>query len=206
VTPFDPGFLSDGRAASIEGTRVRAVGGGHAGAGVPEGEGLSMGGPGSGRVLDGGRRRRVLALRRRGLSLRQIAAREGVTKQAVHLCLRALGRTGTGSPRGVPCCSACGRPTGPALPASTPGVPAFCLRCLPPKARVGVRLKALRLAAGLTLAEVGRRALVPESCVLSYERGESTPRPRALARLVEVLGPQLVGTRKARAAGGSGSR
>jgi Helix-turn-helix domain len=165
-----------------------------------------MGGPGSGRVLDGGRRRRVLALRRRGLSLRQIAAREGVTKQAVHLCLRALGHTGTGCPRIVPRCSACGRATGPALPAATPGVPAFCLRCLPAKARLGVRLKALRLAAGLTLAGVARRAGLPGSCVLEYEQGEATPRPRALARLVEFLGPELLVPLKVRAAGGSGSR
>jgi transcriptional regulator with XRE-family HTH domain len=50
-----------------------------------------------------------------------------------------------------------------------------------------------RLAAGLTLAELGARAGVSASSLFNYERGRGRPRPSCLAALAGVLGPGLPG-------------
>jgi transcriptional regulator with XRE-family HTH domain len=71
--------------------------------------------------------------------------------------------------------------------------PALCLRCLAdrPDATFGQRLKAHRLAAGLTLKELARRADLRYQNLSAYERGVE-PNWRALVRLVNVLGTDLV--------------
>jgi DNA-binding XRE family transcriptional regulator len=72
--------------------------------------------------------------------------------------------------------------------------PALCLACLErhPDAPFADRLKAHRLAAGLTLVELARRVGVPFQNLSEYERGAAEPRWRRLARLVAVPGPGLV--------------
>jgi transcriptional regulator with XRE-family HTH domain len=66
-----------------------------------------------------------------------------------------------------------------------------------PAAPFAERLRACRLAAGLTQAELAARAGVSASAIVNYERGSARPRPRRLAALARVLGPDL-----AAAAGG----
>jgi hypothetical protein len=71
---------------------------------------------------------------------------------------------------------------------------AYCLGCLarPPEASFGGRLKAHRLAAGLTLEARGGRVGVPYQAVCDYESGRRVPQWRTLVRLVGVLGVGLV--------------
>src|SRR5690348_2889819 len=52
-------------------------------------------------------------------------------------------------------------------------------------------LRAFRLGAGLTQADLARRAGVPAKTVNNYQRG-SRPTGRVLTKLVRVLGPGLV--------------
>ena len=50
-------------------------------------------------------------------------------------------------------------------------------------------LRDARRRAGLTQAELGRRAGVPQSMVSAYESGQRQPALPTLARLVEAAGP-----------------
>jgi hypothetical protein len=70
----------------------------------------------------------------------------------------------------------------------------FCLPCLGkrPEATFSQRLRALRLAAGLSRGAVARRAGVSWFSVERYELGGRQPRRPQLARLVRVLGPELI--------------
>jgi hypothetical protein len=60
------------------------------------------------------------------------------------------------------------------------------------EATLGERLRAHRLAAGLTLKALGRRARLPWQWLSGYEGGRFTPRWRNLHKLVGVLGLGLV--------------
>jgi transcriptional regulator with XRE-family HTH domain len=57
-----------------------------------------------------------------------------------------------------------------------------------PGATFGQRLKAFRLAAGLTKAELGKRARVFATAVGSYEAGRQYPRDARRERLAKALG------------------
>jgi transcriptional regulator with XRE-family HTH domain len=133
-------------------------------------------------------RRRLAELRARGLSYAEIGRRLGVSKQAVHLALRKLGRP----PPSVPC-ARCGTPIVSAGALAGDRGTALCLACLErtPGAPFGRRLQALRLAAGLTQTQLNRRAGLARGTVWRYERYGHTPRSRNLARLARVL-PGLV--------------
>jgi hypothetical protein len=78
----------------------------------------------------------------------------------------------------------------------TNGAP-YCLGCLArhPEATFADRLKAHRLAAGLTLMGLAERIGVPHQRVCDYECGRRFPQWRALAKLVGVLGMGLVDSR-----------
>src|SRR5260370_27265469 len=98
-------------------------------------------------------------------------------------------RTALPSSRGVPC-SACHTliPTPVARPEDRPG--ALCLRCLEqtPDATTGQRLRAYRLAAGLTRADIARLAGVILNVVHDAEQGTAGPGSRAgLGRVACVL-------------------
>jgi transcriptional regulator with XRE-family HTH domain len=144
-------------------------------------EGESMGGSGSGRRPDWPRRRRVLALRARGLTFAEIGRRVGITREAARqLVHKAAG------PHPCACCAA-------PLPLGSRG--GHCLACAvaDPFRPWAERLRALRRAAGLTQTELAARAGVSASTLFNYERGRGRPRPSRLTGLAGVLGPGLLG-------------
>ena len=71
-------------------------------------------------------------------------------------------------------------------------MPAYCLDCLPADAPFGVRLKACRLAAGLTLRALAARCGIRYQRLSAYERGAQEPAWGNLVRLVGALGPGLL--------------
>ncbi len=145
----------------------------------------------SGRKPNLERRRQVLKLRDRGLTLTEIAQRFGVTKQAVWSLLHNRPqRTAT---RAVPC-SCCGTMILSPGALRRDAATALCLRCLRarPDAPFAQRLKALRLSAGLSRAELSARAGVAPGSLRAYEEGWRKPQDRSAARLADVLGEELL--------------
>jgi transcriptional regulator with XRE-family HTH domain len=144
----------------------------------------------SGRRPDQRRRRQIAHLREQGLTQAEIGRRLGVTRQCVQIMLRAMARAPV---RSVPC-AGCGAAivSAGALP-SDAGC-ALCLPCLAerPATSFARRLKACRLAAGLTKAELAERSGLTPQMMRHYESGAREPRWRVVARLVGVLGPALV--------------
>ena len=72
--------------------------------------------------------------------------------------------------------------------------PALCLACLAerPDAPFADRLKTCRLAAGLTVEQLAARSGVPAHTIHAAERGCCWPRWERVAKLVRVLGADLV--------------
>jgi transcriptional regulator with XRE-family HTH domain len=151
-----------------------------------------MGGPGSGGKPDLAKQRRVSELRSQGLTLAEIGRRLGLSRQLVHHHLKGAGMAGR-RPLLVRCskCSA-------AITAGHHAVgrnhPALCLACLAkrPDSPFGGRLKACRLAAGLTAAQLAARCGVPAEAIRAVERAACRPRWERVARLIRALGPDLV--------------
>jgi transcriptional regulator with XRE-family HTH domain len=149
----------------------------------------------SGRKPDLERRRTARALRARGLTLHEIALRFGVTKQAVWSLLndRPLRTAG----RAVSC-TGCGAlilsPGALRRDAAT----ALCLTCLRkrPDAPFAQRLKALRLASGLSRAELAERSEMAPGSLRAYEDGLRVPQDRTAGRLAAILGNDLLGAKK----------
>jgi transcriptional regulator with XRE-family HTH domain len=139
-----------------------------------------------GRPPDETRRQLVAELRTRGLSLAEVGRELGVSKQAVHQLLRAAAVSGRGHVR----CAAYGAAVARSALRPPRGPAVLCLACLSgrPGAPFAERLKAHRLAAGLTQAELARRAGLAKESIGKYERGHARPGPKSLAR---VLGPGL---------------
>jgi transcriptional regulator with XRE-family HTH domain len=132
----------------------------------------------------------MLKLRRSGLSLAQIGERLGVSRQRVQFVLKL-----TGNIRVVPIhCRECRKEITQLRTVANHNRALWCLACLAkhPKATFGQRLKAHRLAAGLTLAALGQRTGIAKSLIGSYECDRSEPRWRTLAKLIRVLGIGLV--------------
>ena len=142
-----------------------------------------MGGPGSGRKADPRRQRLAAALRARGLTFAEVGRRLGVTPEAARqMALAAAGRPAP------PRCASCADP----LPKRSRG--GRCPACVAadPGAPFAERLRALRLAAGLTGARLAARAGLSYTTIRNYEGGRGRPRPRLLAALARVLGPGLL--------------
>jgi transcriptional regulator with XRE-family HTH domain len=146
-----------------------------------------------GRKPNWARRRRVLQMRQRGLTLKEIGRRLGITPSAVFWTAMVARRP---QRRSVPCC-ACRSSIVSAgiLPRDREGT--FCVPCLArsPQATFGQRLKAFRLAAGLTRTELARRAGINLAGVLQYEDDRFFPRARRHAALARALGltPEQLG-------------
>jgi DNA-binding XRE family transcriptional regulator len=72
--------------------------------------------------------------------------------------------------------------------------PPYCLACLArhPEATLGERLKAHRVAAGLTMAALAEQTGVPAPRIVEYESGREAPKWRAVRKLIGVLGSGLV--------------
>ncbi len=140
----------------------------------------------SGRKPDQERRRCVAELRRAGLTLQEIGRRLGITHQAVHYLLRARSRARPLEIR----CAGCGAALDPAGALPRDAGSALCLACLAvtPGVPFGRRLKAYRLAAGLTRHDLECRAGLSVGKVSRYEDGGRVPSPPTLARLARALG------------------
>jgi transcriptional regulator with XRE-family HTH domain len=152
----------------------------------------------SGRKPNLERRRQVVELRDQGLSLAAIARRFGVSKQAVWSLLKSRATRTAG--RAV-ACSGCGTMiVSPGALRRDAGT-ALCLACLDarPEAPFGQRLKSLRLAAGLSRAELAERSGLSPPSLRGYEDGGRKPHPQSAARLTRVLGDGLLGGRRRRA-------
>jgi transcriptional regulator with XRE-family HTH domain len=145
----------------------------------------------SGRKPDVRRRARIARLHSRGLSLAEIGRRLGVTKQAVHDTLTQISRP---LPRRSVPCAACGAAIVSEGVLTSDDGQALCLTCLAstPGADLSARLKAFRLAAGLTKTELARRLGVSAMTVHHYENGTREPRWCHLRPLIATLGPGLV--------------
>ena len=151
-----------------------------------------MGGRGSGAKPDERRRREMANLRAQGLSYAEIGRRLGVSRQCVQ---RLLQRAGAAEPGPLVFrCRACRTPIASVRGPRMHNREAYCLACLArhPEATFGQRLKACRLAAGLTLRQLADTAGMPYPLLAAYERHARHPRWPTIARLVRLLGPDLV--------------
>jgi transcriptional regulator with XRE-family HTH domain len=144
---------------------------------------------GQGRKPDHKRRERAARLRAKGLTYTEIAKCLGVTKQDVHQLLKYSGLWEP--PQGI-CCRDCGVQIIKSGRGINYKTQALCLACLAnhPDATFGVRLKAFRLAAGLTLKELTRRTGVYG--LAAYENGTTEPKWSNLILLIRELGIELV--------------
>jgi transcriptional regulator with XRE-family HTH domain len=126
-------------------------------------------------------------LRAQGLTLAEVGRKMGCTKQAVHHMLGFCGPAPR--PRKPVACPACGGAAGTAQTARD-HAPALCLACLEkrPGATFAERLRALRIALGLSLEALAGRAGLSTWAVRVLEKGKCCPRPGTLHRLAEALG------------------
>jgi DNA-binding IscR family transcriptional regulator/DNA-binding XRE family transcriptional regulator len=139
-----------------------------------------------GRPPDHARRQRAANLRARGLTLAEIGRQLGVSRQAV---FALINYTALPVPCGVPC-SACAVLIPFPAPTATDRPGALCLGCLgrTAGATAGQRLRAYRLAAGLTRADVAWLAGVHRSAAGRAEQDQVGKDTDTLARLGRVLG------------------
>jgi transcriptional regulator with XRE-family HTH domain len=137
------------------------------------------------RGREGNRERRRLAseLRAQGWTLTAIGERLGISRQAVQQLLKTAARRRVS-------CAGCGTAIVSAgvLPGDEGNT--FCVACATgrPGIPLGQRLKAHRLAAGLTLSELARRAGMTPQRIAHYERELIRPTPVSAARLAQALG------------------
>jgi transcriptional regulator with XRE-family HTH domain len=126
-------------------------------------------------------------LRAQNLTLAEVGRRMGCTKQAVHQLLGFRGPAPR--PRKTVTCPACGGAAGTA-PTVRDHAPALCLACLAnqPRATLGQRLRAHRIARGLSREALAERAGVSVSGASWTEQGAHHPRPGTLRKLAEALG------------------
>ncbi len=146
----------------------------------------------SGRKPNLQRRRLVLKLRARGFTLSEIARRFDITKQAVWSLLNQRPRLT--SARAV-ACTTCGAQIVSAGALPRDAETALCLDCLHKADDVSFaqRLKALRLAAGLSQADLAKRTRLAPGSLRAYEDGARQPRRATVGRLVRVFGAGLLG-------------
>jgi DNA-binding XRE family transcriptional regulator len=138
------------------------------------------------------RRELVAKLRAEGFSLSQIGDRLGVSKQAVCSLLHYVG-IGTGPARQMVLCSSCRKPVGPGIGRASLNRYARNLTCIScvandRQAPFGVRLRAARLAASLTAAELADRIGIQETKLLYWETKAKHPKESLVRRLAVGLG------------------
>jgi transcriptional regulator with XRE-family HTH domain len=134
-------------------------------------------------------------LRAEGLTFAEVGRRLGVTRQCVQSQLARMVREAAMISRPSVTCAGCGGTIVSAGVLPSDAGNALCLSCLDarPGAPFHHQLKALRLAAGLTKAELAQRAGLELCHVWHYEEGRCEPRPANRERLVAVLGSRLLG-------------
>src|SRR5690242_5830098 len=100
-----------------------------------------------GRPVNPQRRRQIAELRAKGLTYQQIGKRLGISYQSVQQTLQRIGNA-----RLVPIrCRECGAVITHMRTVADNNGPVYCLECLPGDATFGQRLKAWRLAKGISL-------------------------------------------------------
>jgi DNA-binding CsgD family transcriptional regulator len=132
------------------------------------------------------RRRQISNLRAQGLSYRLIGQKLGVSRQCAHALLRTTDPEGLTS---IVCCT-CGRRIA-AWRGPRPGK-VFCLVCLPEDASVGHKIRAYRVAAGLSTRALAQLARIAVSSIGNYERGLQSPSEQNRAKLSQVLGVECL--------------
>lgn len=134
------------------------------------------------------RRRLIAQLRATGLTYQEIGERLGISHQSVQQALQR-----TGNARLVPIrCRACAAIITRLRTVKDNNGPVYCLDCLPADATFGQRLKALRLAKGLTLMALGEQTGMIWTLLSKYERDVIEPKCRSLVKLIRVLGIRLM--------------
>jgi DNA-binding XRE family transcriptional regulator len=114
----------------------------------------------------------------KGANARSIGKRLGMSRQGVQQLLR----------RSL-LCSQCGREISRHYSRQPL---TMCPECLPADAPFAQRLRACRLAAGMTQLELAKNAGVAHASIVQYELGNELPRFENLAKLARVLGKRLV--------------
>ena len=153
-----------------------------------------------GRKPDDIRRQAVALLRAQGLSFTEIGTRLGIRRQCAQQLLKASGHS-VDLP-GI-CCIGCGtvivKGRGPWLHNG----PVYCLVCLAktPEAPFGQRLKAHRLAAGLTLRRLGELVGTAGTYLGNLEQGRKRPLWSTIVKPIRVFGLALVDADNELAAG-----
>jgi transcriptional regulator with XRE-family HTH domain len=142
-----------------------------------------------GRKLDEERRGKVTELRALGWTYEAIGRQLGISTSAVRYRLKA------GPPPRPPIvtCCACGRVIVSAGVQHGEEGDTLCVTCTMrrPGTTFDQRLKAFRLAAGLTCAGLAGRAGMPTDSVRQYERRRRKPNLITRARLARALGVSL---------------
>jgi DNA-binding XRE family transcriptional regulator len=139
------------------------------------------------------RRRLAAKLRAQGLTEAVIGAKLGITKQAVHVLLTRHAQDKVPL-TGIRCWE-CGRLAATGYFTMKVNQHVLCLRCVErrPNTPFGTRLKAFRLAAGLTQEQLAERTGLKPSTIGNMEgRRYISPAWPHLLALVKVLGPGLV--------------
>jgi len=147
----------------------------------------------SGGLPDLKQRHLVSRLRRRGWSFQRIASKIGVSRQrASAIFRRALGIKYRVPKQPDLRCSHC-HVTIPRRGPNLNVVRVLCLDCLSRyPTTFGQRLRALRIAAGLSANALAKLAGVSVSLIILCEQTPHLPRPRSLVKLMTVLGERLL--------------
>jgi DNA-binding XRE family transcriptional regulator len=130
------------------------------------------------------RHRQIAELRASGMSYQAIGDGLGISHQRVY---QILERSGTSHRVLIRCLKCKAVITKMRMFANNNG-PVYCMNCLPPDATFGERLKARRLAAGLTLEGLAKQAETYSQTIGNYEQGARQPNWQTLAKLIRVLG------------------
>jgi transcriptional regulator with XRE-family HTH domain len=137
------------------------------------------------------RRHQLAALRAQGLSLAEIGRHLGLSKQHVSNTLQAMARHGDRSPVR---CRACDATISSARALARHDRAVLCLACLSkhPEATFGEHLRACRLAAGWSIADLAARSGVDRSIISRLELERRLPSWRLASQLLRALGVQMV--------------
>ena len=145
-----------------------------------------------GRPVSSRKRSVVLALADQGLSRQQIAERLGVTPEWVRAI---LADNDLAVSLRILKCSRCGAPiaTGHKVHQPKHGRDVLCVACLGrlPDVPLGTRLKTLRLADNLSVAQLSEKSGLSRAAIGNYERGRGQPSGASARKLARALGVSL---------------
>jgi transcriptional regulator with XRE-family HTH domain len=132
-------------------------------------------------------------LRRQGMTMAEIGKRLGLTKQAVHALLTQHGQAQV-PPSPVPCVR-CGAVVTSGYFTLKQNRNVLCLACVErdPETPFGVRLKAFRLAAGMTQLQLAERTAIHPQRIADMEfSATANPTWVQVIAFMRVFGPDIV--------------